>query len=111
MASEPATRCARHNKKGRLLATLLVNPDPWLQGGFDFKTPGFEQGLGDVLGVLVPARPLAQPGRPQILIGGKFIFVHHLLELSDRGSHRSDGLGLAPVGVSASLGHEKYTLL
>jgi len=34
-----------------------------------------------------------------------------LLEFGDRGNNRADGLGLAPVGISASLSHEKTFLL
>src|ERR1700681_2860212 len=82
-----------------------------LQGGFDFKAPSFEQGLGDVLGILVPARPFPQPCRAQVLVRGELILVHNLLECGDCGSNRPNRLGLVPVGVSASLSHEKYTLL
>jgi hypothetical protein len=81
-----------------------------LQSGFDFKTPSFEQGLRNVLGILVPACPFAQPGRAQILVRGKFVFVHNLLEFGYRRSDWADRLRLAPIGVSASFGHEKYTL-
>ena len=81
-----------------------------LQSRLDFKTPGFEQRLGNVLGVLVPARPFAKPGRAQILIWRKFVFVHDLLEFGYRRSDWADGLRLAPIGVSASFGHENYTL-
>src|SRR4029077_17201621 len=81
-----------------------------LQGGFDFKAPSFEQGLGDVLGILVPARPLPQSCRAQVLVGGELILVHNLLEFGDCGSNRPNRLGLAPVWVSASFSHEKYTL-
>ena len=36
--------------------------------------------------------------------------THNLLEFRDGGRHRPDGLRLAPVGISASLSHEKYSL-
>src|SRR5258707_15135520 len=103
-------------RKGSLAATLplylsLTTRLPGLQGGFDFKTPSFEQGLGNVLGILVPARPLPQPRGAQVLVGGELILVHNLLEFSDCGSNRPNRFGLAPVGVSTSLCHEKYTLL
>src|SRR6266849_9057647 len=97
-------------RKGSLAATLQKSSSLRLQGRFDFKTPSFQQGLGDVLGILVAACPFTQTCGPQILVGGELVLVHNLLEFGDCGSNRPDGFGLAPVGVSASLSHEKYTL-
>jgi hypothetical protein len=81
-----------------------------LQGRFDFKAPSLEQRLGNVLGILVPAGPFAQPGRPEILVRRELVLVHNLLEFRNGGCHWPDGLRLAPVRVSASLSHEKYNL-
>src|SRR6202020_2442684 len=40
-----------------------------LQGGFDLKTPSLEKRFRDILRILVPPGPLAQPRRTHILIG------------------------------------------
>src|SRR5271157_6054388 len=99
-------------EKGRLRRPSQSTQFPQrLQSGFDFKTPSFQQGLGNVLGILVAPRPFPQPRGPQILVWGELILVHNLLEFRDGGRDRADRLGLAPVGVSASLSHEKYSLL
>ncbi len=78
-----------------------------LQRGLDLEAPGFQEGLGDVLGILVAAGPLAQAGRPEVLVGRKLVLAHNLLEFGDGGGNRADGLRLAPVGISATLGHKK----
>jgi hypothetical protein len=77
-----------------------------LESGFDLETPSLKQRLRDVLGILVTARPLAQPGRPQVLVRSELILFHHLLKLSDSGDNWTDWLWFAPVWISASLGHE-----
>src|SRR5690349_9269141 len=79
-----------------------------LQSGFDFESPSFQKWFGDVLGIFVPACPLPQTRRPQVLVGGEFVLAHHLLELGDRGGDRPNGFGFTPVWVSASLCHENY---
>src|ERR1700730_2628688 len=78
-----------------------------LQRGLDFKAPGFEQRLRDVLRILVAACPLPQTSRPQILVGGEFVLAHNLLKFGDSRGNWADRLRLAPVRISASLGHEK----
>src|SRR5215471_16001816 len=98
----------RQKVKGSLTrATLSINLDHALQRGLDLKPPGLQQRLRDVLRVLVAPRPFAQAGRAQVLIGGELILTHDLLELGDGGDNWADRLGLAPVGISASLSHEK----
>src|ERR1700722_686292 len=78
-----------------------------LQRGLDFESPGFQKRLGNVLGVLIPACPLPQARRAQVLVGRELIFAHNLLKLSNGRDNGADRLRLAPVGISASLGHEK----
>jgi uncharacterized delta-60 repeat protein len=77
-----------------------------LEGGFDFETPGFQERLGDVFRIFVAACPLAQAGGAQILVGGELVLAHDLLKFGDGGDDRPDRLGLAPVGISATLRHE-----
>jgi len=77
-----------------------------LQSGFDFEAPGFEERLGDVFGILVAAGPLAQPCGAQILVGSELVFADDLLKLGDGGDNWANGLGLAPVRISATLCHE-----
>src|SRR5580692_625715 len=79
---------------------------PRLERGLNLEAPGFEQRLGDVLRILVAPSPLAQPGRAQILVGGKLVLAHDLLKFGDGRGDRSDRFGLTPVWISASLGHE-----
>src|SRR5712692_3619715 len=89
-------------------AALLILSGYPLQSGFDLEPPSLEQRLGDVFGIFVAPRPLPQPGGAQILIRRELILPHDLLEFGDSGDDRPDGLGLAPVGISASLSHENY---
>src|SRR5579863_2527419 len=84
--------------------------NPWkhlLQRGFNLESPSFQKRLGNVLRVLVAPSPLPQAGRPQILVGGKLVLAHNLLEFSDRRGDRPDWLRFAPVRISASFGHVK----
>src|SRR5258708_22451681 len=53
---------------------------PALQSRFDLESPGFQQRLGNILRVLVPAGPLTQPRGADILIGRELEFLHPLLE-------------------------------
>src|SRR5580658_865828 len=78
-----------------------------LQRGLDLEAPGFQKRLWDVFGVLVAASPLAQAGRPQVLVGGELVLAYNLFKFGDGWGDRPDRLGLAPVRISASLGHEK----
>jgi hypothetical protein len=78
-----------------------------LQGGLDLEAPCFQKRLGDILGILVAAGPLAQARRPQILVRRELIFAYNLFEFGDGWGDRPDRLRLAPVRISASLGHEK----
>src|SRR5579864_8491286 len=77
-----------------------------LQCGFDLETPRLKQGLWNVLGILVPARPLPQPGRAQILVRSQLILLNHLLELGHGWNNGSNGFGLTPIRITASLCHE-----
>src|ERR1700731_4605159 len=77
-----------------------------LEGGLDFKTPGLKQRLRDVLGILISARPLAQPGRTKVLVRSEFVLLYHLLKLGYGGDNRADRLGLAPIWIAASFSHE-----
>ena len=77
-----------------------------LQSGFDFETPGFEERLGDIFGILVAASPLTQTGGAKVLVRGELVFAHDLLKLGDGGDDWADGLGLAPVRISATFCHE-----
>ena len=76
-----------------------------LQSGFDFEAPGFEERLGDIFRVLVATGPLAKTGGAQVLVGGELVFAYDLLKLGDGGDDWPDWLGLAPVWISATLGH------
>src|ERR1700679_613084 len=78
-----------------------------LQRGLDFESPGFQKRLGNVLGILIAACPLPQARGAQVLVGRELIFTYNLLKLGDGGDNGADRLRLAPVGISASLGHEK----
>src|ERR1700683_1515771 len=82
-----------------------------LQRGFDFESPSFEKRFGDILRVLVAACPLPQAGRPEILVRGEFVLAHNLLKLGDGRDYRPYRLRLAPVWISASLGHETLPFL
>src|SRR5579863_7328797 len=96
------------NRKGRSSGAALKSFSQLrLQRRLDLEAPSFQQRLRNVLGVLVAARPLAQPRRPQILVGGELILAHNLLKFRDGRGYRPDRFGLAPVRISASLGHEK----
>src|SRR5580698_1857277 len=94
-------------EKGRSVGSGPSILTKGLQRGLDLKAPGFEQGLRDVLRVLVAACPLAQARRAQVLVGGELGFAHHLLKFGDSRGHRPDWLRLAPIWISASLGHKK----
>src|SRR5580704_12691788 len=109
MATDSALRflCLRSKAKGSLWRPLRTSLRLLLQRGFDFEAPGFEERLGNVFRVLVAAGPLAQTRGAQILVRREFVFAHYLLELGDGGDDRADGLGLAPVGISATLRHEQ----
>ena len=76
-----------------------------LEGGLDLEAPGLEESLGDVLGVLVPAGPLAEAGGADVLVGGELVLFHDLLKGGDGGDDGADGLGLAPVGIAAAFCH------
>src|SRR5579875_3776502 len=76
-----------------------------LKCGLDLKSPGLQQCLRDVLGVFIAARPLAQPGGADVLVGSKLVLLDDLLERGDGGDDGADGLGLAPVGISAAFCH------
>src|ERR1700690_1175184 len=68
-----------------------------LQRRFDLKAPGLQQRLGDILRVLVPASPLPQPGRPDVLVRCKLELLDDNLERGQCRHYRTDGLRLAPI--------------
>src|ERR1700723_2699574 len=109
MATDSALRLLRlrSKAKGSLWRPLRTSLRLLLQRGFDFEAPGFQERLGDVFGILVAAGPLAQTGGAQVLVRGELVFAHYLLELGDGGDDRADGLGFAPVRISATLRHEQ----
>jgi len=78
---------------------------PELERRLDLEAPSFQKWFGDVLRVLVLARPLTQAGRTNVLIGLKLKFLYDLFEFGDGGDHRADRLGLTPVWIAASLCH------
>src|SRR5215471_16548406 len=97
------------NAKGRLLSGPFNSIDVLssnLQCGLDLKAPGFQKRLRNVLRILIPACPLSQTSRPQILVGGELVFPHNLLEFSNRWGDGANGLRFTPVWISASLCHE-----
>src|SRR5690349_17148996 len=104
-------RTAEHivlRSKGRLAAAVRRIEWPDLQGRFDLKAPGFQEGLGDVFRILITAGPFAQPRGPQVLVRREFELANHLFKFGDRRSNRPNRLRLAPVRISASLCHDKY---
>src|SRR5947209_7219524 len=76
-----------------------------LQRRLDFKTPGFQQRLWNIFGVLVTPRPLTQAGRANVLVRGEFEFLHCLFKRSDDWDDRTNRLRLAPVRITASFCH------
>ena len=76
-----------------------------LEGRLNLESPGLEQGLRDILRVLVLARPLAQPRRTNVLVRLKLKFLHYLLKFGDGGDNRTDGFGLSPIWIATSLCH------
>jgi len=76
-----------------------------LEGGLDLEAPCLEECLGDVLGVLVAARPLAEAGGADVLVGGELVLFYDLLKRGDGRDYGADGLRLAPVWVAAAFCH------
>src|SRR3954466_237118 len=81
-----------------------------LQSGFDFEAPRLEQWLGNVLGVLVTACPLAQASGSQVLVRRQFVLAYNLFELGDCWCNRPNRLRLTPIWISASLCHGEENL-
>src|ERR1700740_3002285 len=107
--SFPRIVLSRCNRKGRSWAApLLQQCISLLEGGLDLESPVFQQGLRNVLRVLVPPGPFPQTRRSQVLVGGELVFANHLFEFSYSGGDRPNGFRLTPVWVSASLCHEDY---
>jgi hypothetical protein len=79
-----------------------------LKSGFDLEPPSFQQGLRNVLGILVTPCPLAKASRTEVLVGSQLVLTNDLLKLSYRRGDGPDWLRLAPIRISASLCHEKY---
>src|SRR3954466_1459296 len=77
-----------------------------LQRGLDLESPSLEQGLRNVLGILIPARPFTQTRGALVLLGLALDLLHCLLEGGHDRVHRVDRLGLSPVRISATLCHD-----
>src|ERR1700674_3189603 len=67
-----------------------------LQRRFDLKSPGFQQRFGNVLGVLVAPRPLAQTGGANVLVGRELELFNRLLKRRIHRDYRPDRLRFAP---------------
>src|SRR5262249_5553155 len=93
-------------KAAKVLAAVIALSVLNLQCGFDLEPPCLEQGLWNVLGILVPARPLPQPSRTEVLVRGQLVSLDHLLELGHGWNNGSNGFGLTPIRITASLCHE-----
>ena len=76
-----------------------------LQSRLNLKAPGFKERLRNVLGILVPTGPLAQTGRPDVLIRGELELLDDLFEGGHGGDNRADGLRLAPIRISSTFCH------
>jgi hypothetical protein len=81
-----------------------------LQRRFDLEAPSLKQRLGYILGILVPASPLPQTGRPDILIRAELELLDDLLEGGHGGHYGADGLRLAPIRISTTLCHDLVSL-
>jgi hypothetical protein len=106
--AEANTKSARPDKQKRHpQAALLVirQKKKGLQRGFNLKTPGLEEGLRDILGILVPACPLPQAGGPDVLVRAELELLDDLLEGGHCGYNRTNGLRLAPIRISTTLCH------
>src|ERR1019366_6399405 len=86
-------------------SAFVKNLKNGLQRRFDLKSPGLEQRLRDILGILVAPRPLPKTGGPDILVRGQLELLHDLLEGGYSRHNRADGLRLAPVRISTTLCH------
>src|ERR1035437_3276170 len=81
-----------------------------LQCRFNLETPCFEEGLRDILGILVPASPFPQSGGSNELVRAKFELLDDLLEGGHCGYNRPNGLRLAPIWISTTLCHRFVSL-
>src|SRR5437868_15486492 len=96
--------CRRKRKKAAIFGGLSLRPA--LQRGLDLESPRLEQWLGDVLGILVTACPLAQTQGTLILIGLELELLHRLLKGGHNRNHLANRLGLPPVRISATRCHD-----
>jgi hypothetical protein len=65
---ENCTTFGSEQQKRRPQAAFLLQLAKVLQRGFNLKTPGFEQSLGNIFRIFVTPRPLTQAGGPDELI-------------------------------------------
>jgi hypothetical protein len=93
----------KRRPKAALLFAILNHPD--LQRRLDLKSPGFQKRLGNILGILVPARPLPEAGGPDVLVWSKLKFLDDLFEGGHSGYHRANWLRLSPIRISTTLCH------
>src|SRR6266404_1054688 len=96
--------CCVQKEKGRQFGGLVSSNS--LEGGLDLESPSLQQRLRNVLGILVPTRPLAQTGGALVLLGLELELLHCLLKGGHNRDHRADRLGLPPVRISATLCHD-----
>src|SRR5260370_40443768 len=90
-------------KSKRPSADGLFDSVVCLQSVLDFKTPSLKQRLRNILGVLVPASPLAQANRALILVRGQLKLFYVLLERGYDADDRVNRLRLTPVRICATL--------
>src|SRR6202041_3763543 len=76
-----------------------------LQRRLNLKSPGLKQSLGNILGVLVPPRPLPKSGGPNVLVRAELELLHYLFEGGHCGHYGAYGLRLAPIRISTTLCH------
>src|SRR5262249_49961270 len=79
-----------------------------LQCRLNFESPGLQQWLRNVLGVLIAPRPLPQTGGAEVLVWGQLELFHCLFERGHNGDHWANRLRLAPVRIAASSCHIKF---
>jgi hypothetical protein len=103
------------NGKAGYLGTTKTPPeggvfvDRWrfgnLQSRLNLKAPGFKESLRNVLGIFVPTSPLAQTGRPDVLIRCELELLDDLFKGGHGGYNGADGLRLAPIRISSTFCH------
>ena len=103
-----STKIAAHKAKGRPQAAFEKSVP--LQRRLDLESPRLEQRLRDVLRILVAPCPLPETVGSKVLVRGELVLSYDLLEFGNGRGDRSNRLGFAPVGISASSCHESVGL-